>query len=131
MTQKYMENLGKWGCYFLCIVRLAELITGKSIDAVREYSHCTQARWMRWDCYITKPEEIMYYLTGVKWTVRHEPASYFPTNGELVIQRWGWRPPMANEEKGHFVLADYDPYGDSETVKNGSLVSYRVFKSVS
>jgi len=62
-----MGTIGRYGCYFLSIVRAAERMTGKRIDAVQIYNDATLARWMDSDCFVVKPDLIIGMMTGIKW----------------------------------------------------------------
>ena len=132
--QLIMERIGKDGCYFLSIVYLAETIKGKIIDAVQVYANAVHAGWMYPDCFISNPDQLLAYLTGGKWSVRKELATYRAQAGELIIQRWERREGMRTW--AHFVVGDdagqviYDPYGESLTVRLGGIVSLRVFRDL-
>jgi hypothetical protein len=132
--QKIMGAIGREGCYMLCIVRAAERITGKRIDAVKVYLDAIERKQMEPDCYLLDPAAILSDLTGIKWKARHDSIVYKPDSSQVMIMRY--------ERKGtgvsfsHFVLCDgagaveYDPYGDSSTVRGGKPVSSRVFSHV-
>jgi hypothetical protein len=129
-----MSTVGRYGCYFLSIVRAAEKITGHRIDAVQVYNDATLARWMDADCFVVQPDRILGMMTGQKWTIRHDAVTYRPKDGEVMIMRY------ESQKTGilysHFVLCgpdgsiEYDPYGDSSTVRDGKAVSSRVFSRV-
>lgn len=132
--QRVMSTVGRYGCYFLSIVRAAEKIAGHRIDAVQVYNDATLARMMDADCFVVQPERIMEMMTGQKWTVKHDAKTYRPKDGEVMIMRY------ESQKTGilysHFVLCapdgsiEYDPYGDSSTVRDGKAVSSRVFSRV-
>lgn len=132
--QLIMERIGKWGCYFLSIIYLAERITGTRIDAVVAYEQCVGEGWLGPDCFVTRPDKIIGYLTGKEWRVRHEARAYRPTDDELVIFRYERATTMQN--LAHFVVGSqsgeivYDPYGESQTVQHGRLASMRIFSEV-
>ena len=129
--QKVMGTLGRYGCYFLSIVRAAEKITGHRIDAVQIYNDATMARWMDTDCFVVQPNRVLEMMTGQKWDIRKDLKTYKPQSGEVMIMRY------ESQKTGilysHFVLCsadgsiEYDPYGDSSTVKDGQPVSSRIF----
>ena len=129
--QRQMSTIGKSGCYFLAMVRAAEDLVGHRIDAVEVYETVTTHKFMDTDCYVTDAAAVMNVLTGKHWAVRHDKVNYKPANGEIMIMRY--------ERQGtgvlfsHFVLCNadgtinYDPYGDSITVRDGKAVSSRIF----
>ena len=125
MRQKKHLILGDGGCYFISIICLGESISGEEVDDIRMYDIALSKKWIEKDCYVRYPDSILSYITGKKWKVRKEPADYIPKAGEFVIERWEWKQTM--KTLSHFKLPNYDPYGDSETVKNGNLVSKRIF----
>jgi hypothetical protein len=126
--QKIMEILGRDGCYFLSLVRLAENITGKRIDAIPVYLEAIERQFMDADCFLVQPHRVLEIMTGKRWTVRKEDRRYQVQPGELEVLRY--ERTVGRTTIGHFVLPDYDPLGKSLTVQNGYLVSKRIFKGV-
>ena len=124
--QKKFYNIGKAGCYLDCLVKISERFMRSVFSLEAVYDAALAKGWMQEDCWILDPAAIMQYLTGVRWTVRHEEVGYKPVDGDNIIQRWEWKSP--NGTQGHFTLPDYDPYGESETRKNGDIVSYRILR---
>lgn len=131
--QKDFERIGKEGCYFLSIIRAAELIIGEYIDAYQTYVGALEDKVIESNCFVNSPAALLSSLTGMRWSVRKETREYVQKPGEVVILRFERQDGMTT--KGHFVLAgddgsvEYDPYGVSETVASGSLVSKRVFSA--
>ncbi|MBL8965402.1 MAG: DUF261 family protein [Spirochaetaceae bacterium] len=128
--QRIAEAIGKEGCYFLSLLRLAETELGDHIDLLDAYGRAIGAGAMREDCYILDGGAILEtYLPGA-WAVTHESADYKPKPGELEILRYD----LAGAS--HFVVGDgsgrvaFDPYGDSRTVREGRLVSKRIARRV-
>jgi hypothetical protein len=132
MIQREFEKIGKTGCYFLSIVHLAELYTGKYIDAYDAYKAAIKGKTLRDDCFVLEPAALLRMLTGVAWAVTKEPKEYQATKGEQEILYFERNDTM--QTWGHFVVGDgfglvaYDPYGDSQTVKKGALFSKRIFR---
>ena len=128
--QKIMMILGAAGCYFLAILRAAELSTNKSLDAVNCFLECARKGWIDADCWVNFPEDIYGYFVGGKWKCRKDAKEYVPASGDVVILRYE-RTTTAGTTS-HFVLGDndkniiYDPMGASETVMHGQLVSLRI-----
>jgi hypothetical protein len=121
-----METIGREGCYFLCIVRIAEEITGSRIDAVAVYLFAVARQWMDKDCYLVQPHRILEHMTGQRWTPIKEDRAYQVQPGEKEVLRY--ERTEGRTTQAHFVLPDYDPYGDSLTVRNGRIVSKRIFR---
>lgn len=131
--QRTAETIGKYGCYFLSLVKAGELLTGIKRDALRLYKRSLEKGWLEEDCYLNYPNLILEDITGDKWEVRKENADYSPRQDEVVILRYERKTTAGL--LAHFVLAgldgktiDYDPYYPSQTVTKGYLVSKRVFK---
>lgn len=134
--QVIMEQIGKYGCYFLSLIRAAEKLISRSIDAVAVYEDVTKRGWMGPDCFMHRPAEVLAYLVGGSWNAQHQSRLYKPKPGEITILRYERKDPSASWT--HFVLAgedgqtvEYDPYGDSRTVREGELVSKRIFTRLS
>lgn len=132
--------IGKWGCYFLCILRLAEKYLGKLLDPFHFYILAVHGRYMRENCYLDDPAGFLSSLVGGRWIVLKAgdgadsagrpydlPLVYELKPGELAIERWQ----VPGEDEGHFILPDgWDPYGASRTVRDGGLVSKRIFRKI-
>lgn len=134
MIQRNAELVGKYGCYFLSILHLAEGIVGELIDPLRAYLYARDEGWMSADCFVSDPASILLHFSGVKWRGSKEPSDYSTKSGELEILRFELRETMLT--KAHFVVGDgegrvgWDPYGNSDTVARGELVSKRIFRRV-
>lgn len=120
--QKKCEQIGKSGCYFLT------LLTSVGVSdqyVIKYYDIAVNNKIMDSDCYIIDPEELLRLVTGRKYkVVKSDTLDY---KADIIIAKWK----TATHE--HFVLMNkenvviYDPYGDSNTVKNGYIDSYRLF----
>lgn len=135
MRQRIMAMIGESGCYLLALLHIAEEIAGERIDAVQVYEQATAAGIMRPDCYINDPAELLHLMTGYRFTVRHAMPGELPASvDEWEILRFERQATGATY--GHFVVGDgsghieYDPMGDSLTVKYGSLVSKRFIRRI-
>jgi hypothetical protein len=84
------------------------------------------------DCYMKRPELVLEMLAGIQYTIRHDVFDYRPKPDEIMIMRY--EAVDTGITYSHFVLCDengnieYDPYGDSKTVRYGQPVSSRIFK---
>lgn len=139
--QKIMATIGADGCYLLCLCHIGEGITGRRVDAVEVYERAIDPVWWRSDgsrgallsdrCYLHDPATIMELICGGAWHVRHEPADHAPAEDEWEVLRYERQ--AGSVAVSHFVLGDgagavaYDPMGDSVTVRDGRLVSKRIF----
>jgi len=132
--QRLMETLGATGCYFLSIIRAAEKIMDRRIDAIDAFIFSKNKGWVGSDCFVYNPKLVLSYLTLMNWTMVKESPNYKLVPGEVVIYRYERATTL--KTYGHFVLAgfdgavEYDPLGDSQTVMNGKLVSMRVFRRI-
>lgn len=133
-TQFYAKKLGMSGCYFICICKIAENIINETIDTVKSLFECSKKKtgdlpWITSECYIYYPEKILEHLSGEKYTVIKTTDLHYPLkNGDYIIGMYEYG------DYTHFVILDeemniiFDPYGNSSTVKNGKLVSLRIFR---
>jgi hypothetical protein len=126
-----METLGKSGCYFLSIVHLAECCVKERIDAVEQFLIALAEGNVKQDVFVVHPEKILSDITGVQWGMKKVTSEYLPSPEELEILRFERK--EVGSVIGHFVVGNgkggvsYDPYGDSRTVREGNLISKRIF----
>lgn len=125
-VQKDLERIGAEGCYFLSVVKAAEEIIGRYVDAYQVYLRAIDMGHMKEDCYLVRPEAILSMITGGLWVVTKEGPDYKAKPGEVVVERYERK--TTTGTLAHFVLPDYDPYGDSRTRREGNKVSTRVFR---
>ena len=123
--QRVMSEVGEEGCYLLCVVDIAEEVLRERIDAVVAYLDGVEKGCVRENCLMTKSEGFLEMLTGVPWTKRYESATYVKKNGEFEVQKWQRKSGSGTVD--HFKRENYDPYGDSRTVREGFLESKRIF----
>lgn len=129
--QAYMKLIGGEGCYFLCLVHLAEIVSRERIDAIPAFLQAVHREQVKMDCTVLLADKVLEALTGVVWKKTHEAAEYQPKDGEFEILRYERK--SGSGTMVHFVVGDgrgeieYDPMGESRTVREGSLVSKRIF----
>lgn len=129
--QAYMKLLGEEGCYFLCIVHLAEQLTNERIDAIAALLEALDRGFIKSDCTVLFAEDILRSLTGIIWIKTHEESSYQVKGGQLEILRYERKTGAGTMV--HFVVGDgngeieYDPLGSSRTVREGYLAGKRIF----
>lgn len=131
--QSWYKALGDWGCYFLCLIEIAERCTGNKFDVIETAIMVSKKGYMKLDItnlkdddnfYILHPEKILEYLTGNKWVCTWQPATYIPTPEDYVIRC------NKRGRTTHFNMSDFDSLQNSVTVKYGKLDSYRIFRKV-
>lgn len=127
--QKFCLEIGNGGCYLISIYKA---ILKTSTDAcilariITDYDYLKEHNIIGDGCEILQPAKICERY-GINVTV--EKTKNWPNNALFVIGKWH------NKRTGysHFVLmkgprdVEYDPLGDSVTVKEGDIESYRAF----
>lgn len=126
--QLQFATIGATGCQLLSMLHIAEDVTGGYIDAYQAYLTAVRAGTLRADCYVLDHEKLMDALTGHIWQSSLEQPNYVLRAGEYAVQYWTWQD--GETLHTHFVTPDYDPYGASLTVKNGQMVSIRVYRRI-
>jgi hypothetical protein len=133
--QTFLAEAGEVACYALSIIKLAERITGKYLPVVETLIDCINRKYIYYNWnnandndnfFVSAPDKMLTYLSGVAWTLSKEDAAYKPRMGEWIVQRW--ERVKAGAVTGHFRLPDWDSLVDSQTVKYGSTASVRVFR---
>ena len=135
--QSFCEAIGKWGCYALCIINIAEEVLGYKLDKLKAIEEAIERGYISWneDNYadpknfdIDQPALMLGMLTGRKFTVRKEfnDILYKPQKDEYIVERW------ERNGYGHFARtkAGYNSLQDSKCVTLGKLASLRVFKQL-
>lgn len=129
--QKDAKALGDEGCYFFCLVYIAEKVLGKSVDAFALFDEAKRQGWMGEDCYMANPAAMLASVTGAKCSIRKSTDF----NEKLSWNEWDvWC--YCREATGvtyyHFVVMDgsgnvaYDPLETSNTVAKGYPSSRRI-----
>jgi hypothetical protein len=133
--QVFLQEAGEAACYALCIVRLAEVVTSKSINALDALEMATDKGWVYYNAadhndndnfYVKDPAAFLSSLTGKRWTVTKVPADYQAQKSEYLVDRW--ERGQVGKITGHFRLPDWDPYPGTLAVRYGARVSRRLFK---
>ena len=140
--QSFCKAIGDNACYFLDLIHIAEVYTGHSYDpftcTVIASAHnstfdtsvkCIDFNWNNLkdtnNFFCEDPDEILYLLTGKQWThTRIDSSTYKAKKGDYIIRLWA----KGSNKTGHFNCEDYDSYQDSDNVKNGKIIGYRVFR---
>lgn len=130
--QKICEAIGAEGCYFLCIVWVAEHLLKERVDVVELYEAATYTNVMGEDCFVNDPAKLMKMMVPGDWVMAKYGVSYEPKEDEYEITRYERK--VTGADLAHFVVTDgaggvvYDPLGESLCVKLGRPVSKRVFR---
>lgn len=137
-VQKVCKQIGLTGCYFLCILRIAEKILDEFLDPFHFYLLARQGRFMKETCFMDIPAGLLGAIVGGEWIVLKAgdgldsagnaydlPLAYELQPGEFEIDRLEIE---GEKDSSHFVLSDFDPYGDSRTRRLGHKVSMRIFR---
>lgn len=127
----------KYGCYYFSIADEAYHQTNfpVSIEFLNEemYLHLQKMGYMTETCFVQDPVAIFREFGVPVRDVRKRPASYHPMPGEIVIGQW-----KADGDISHFVRMNtkgwvvgdpwFSPEGGSRAVREGQLISYRIFR---
>jgi hypothetical protein len=62
--QTIAKRIGETGCYFLCIMYLADKITDSHFDIIEAYKKYISMNYLGEDCFVMNPGEILSDLTG-------------------------------------------------------------------
>lgn len=132
--QSFMASAGETACYALCVIRIAEIETGREIDPIRAMQQGIDKGHISFDWedynngynfFMHDPAAFLRMLTEDSWTARHDTADYKSKMGEYVVQRWERQ--TTGKTFAHFRLPDWDSLHNSQTVRLGRIVSTRVF----
>ena len=132
--QSFCKAVGEWGCYALCIINIAEEITGLHYNTLQKLEEGIAEGYIRFnrDNYydpanfdVLEPAKFLQMLVGGKWSVRKsDDVLYRPEKDEYIVERW------ERNGYGHFARTrdGYNSLQDSKCVKLGKLASLRIFK---
>lgn len=128
-AQDKLLMLGKYGCYLMCLLSVAEEETGVSYyeSILKLYDLWLDYGWIEEDCYVQKADKILGSLTGKKWEVRWEAKDYVRKDKEYIIENWRY------ERSNHFcrTAVDYNSVKYSRCVSMGKIDSVRVCQKLS
>lgn len=134
--QSFCKAIGEWGCYALCIINIAEEVTGLRYNILQKLEEGIRKGYISWNeknyydpknFDIDEPALFLSMLTGTRWSVRKESdILYKPKKDEYVVERW------ERNGYGHFARtkAGYNSLQDSKCVTLGKLASLRIFKQI-
>lgn len=125
--------MGKWGCYFFCILDIAKEIVQKTFDIFDTAYFAIKAGFIVFNIddytdennfFISEPAKILKMLTGYTFDVRIESPDYVLKENEYAVEEW------SNNGKKHFarMYRGYNPLQSSVCVNEGKITSLRVFR---
>lgn len=122
-----LEKIGSYGCYFLTLLKVGKAPT----YLIHEYYKAFLADgYIDEDCTVLRPDMILKTLTGHKYRVVKTTDAYqFDSSADIIIGYF-YNP---KTKYHHFVQLDsnknviWDSLGNSKTVRDGYVESYRLF----
>lgn len=116
-----LPSITQYGCLLLCYLEIVQNYTTQRFNAWTVnnlYTAFLHNEWITDRCRVVQPDKLLQSL-GMQLSgwIRHEPVEYSPRADEIEIQQWH----NARTNHTHFVLIDYDPLGDSVTVREGRM----------
>ena len=118
--QTILLNIGEGGCYLLSICSHFKY----EGDFVELYKKLLKKGYIDKECTVLNPSGIALLLSNEKYEVTKVKTLPKLNDGDWYIECW------YNKRTGftHFKLPDCDTLESSVTVKEGSIVSYRLFR---
>ncbi len=126
---KKVKNIYDYGCYFLDLLYVSKCREPTLEEIIKYYDTSTANGWMDEECFVKDPCAILNFLTGKKYLVVKD--SVLDTSASYIIGYF-YNP---NTSLHHFVVMEkdkvlWDSIENSNTVKNGFVESYRMFKEI-
>ena len=121
--QKELEMLGKYGCGFLC---LCEVFRIAESDIMFYFRLAKKKGLVDPDCFVNDWGRLASLMADDWETFRCEKSNTRDKKAAFCIEYW-YNP---KTKLHHFKLKDFDPLGNSQTVKEGMIESYRNFYRV-
>lgn len=136
----------RWGCYFMSMIRMAEIISGRTATADeinRTYKTQQAALKMTPKCYLADPERVANFFLRA-WGVKPHIVQIGVRLPDSPAQFWGWAEKAGRTDWQftarkvrtslgfHFQLAStdgtllYDPDPSLKTLGLNSLILYQV-----
>lgn len=118
--QKALENIGKYGCGFLCVCKVMGVNENEILD---KYYEAIEKGIMDEECYVKDWSKLANMLCPLWYVFRCEKSNIKDKKAVFYLEYW-YNP---RTKLHHFKLSDWDPLGKSVTVKEGMIESYRNF----
>ena len=134
MTNRIQDKLleiGRFGCYFLCLLKIAEVVTLEPSDIVAAYDEMLHEGFMKRNCFIVNPKGILEKLTDKFCIYKPIDTDYNGGEYDFTIKRYSLV--YGGQKQTHFVLYDadgkelLDPAPDSKIKANGKVDASRCF----
>jgi hypothetical protein len=137
--QTFLREAGEAACYALSIIKIAEEVLGKELPCAESLLRGVEGGFISYNWndgedssnfFVTRPAEFLSALTGKRCAVRvvkdpEEVRNWKAEGNEYTVQCW------QREKTGyvvtHFRRPAWDSLTSSVTVREGKLVSLRVF----
>ena len=129
--QSFYLTLGEEACFFLQILKIAEKVIRYNLDPLTAALICKSKKFIYLNLDDLKDKknflvyghaDILNLITGLEWEYIKAAPTYKPKKNEYVINEY------ANGAMTHFDSDDFHSLQNSQTVKNGKIISKRVFK---
>ena len=129
--QSVYLTMGEEACFFLQILNIAEREVGWSVDPFTVALICKAKGYIYFNTedlkdknnfLITGHEQILNLLTGQEWEYERVSPTYKKKVNEYVINEY------QNGSFTHFDSDSFHSLQNSNTVKNGKIVSKRIFR---
>lgn len=118
--QKTLENIGKYGCGLLSVCHHFGV---SDLETMLYYNICKKQGIIDADCYVNDWGKLATFIDPDDNKYRVEKSNLKDKKAAFYIEYW-YNP---RTKLHHFKLKDWDPLGDSVTVKEGMIESYRNF----
>ncbi len=136
-VQSFLLEAGEAACYALCLVKVAEIATGKKMSVIESFCLAIDRGFIYFNktdsndndnFYVKDPAAFLVQMTGLRWSVRKEGHNYIVTDSnEYEIERW--ERTLTGKTLAHFKLPDWDSIqGGANTVRFGALASKRILR---
>lgn len=128
--QSVYLSIGNEACFFLQLLNIAEKDTEFRIDPITAALICKAKNLIYFNINDLKDKnnflikghaEILNLITGKTWQYKKETPSYRPKKNEYVIKEY------QNGDFIHFDSDNFHSLQNSLTVKNGRVISQRIF----
>lgn len=129
--QSIFLTLGEEACFFLQILKIAESYLDIDLDPFTVAVICSKKGYIylnlsnlkdKDNFLVSRYADILKLLTGKDWVYEKKEATYKSKKNEYVINEY------KNGSYKHFDSDDFHSLQDSQTVKNGKIISKRVFR---
>mgnify|MGYP002625811352 CR=1 FL=1 len=123
-AQSLLKKVGEEGCYVLCLLSIAEEVTGKPIDLISALHILIKDRCVEEDMYVLDAEKALYILTGRRAHREIRKDLGKMKDNEYTVAKY------YNKRTGltHFKRRGYDTLTRSVTATEGELQFYYVFE---